>query len=29
MGINLVITVTDGGWFEVLRRQPDLGEVNF
>ena len=29
MGINLVIAVTDGDWFEKLRRQPDLGEVNF
>ena len=29
MGINLVIAVTDGDWFEMLRRQPDLGEVNF
>ncbi len=29
MGINLVIGVTDGDWFEMLRRQPDLTEVNF
>ncbi len=29
MGINLVIAVTDGDWFEMLRRQPNLGEVNF
>ena len=29
MGINLVIAVTDGDWFEKLRRHPDLGEVNF
>jgi hypothetical protein len=29
MGINLVIAVTDGDWHEMLRRQPDLGEVNF
>ena len=29
MGINLVIAVTDGDWFDMLRRQPDLGEVNF
>lgn len=29
MGINLVIAVTDGDWFEMLRRQPDLAEVNF
>jgi hypothetical protein len=29
MGINLVIAVTDGDWFEVLRQQPKLAEVNF
>jgi putative restriction endonuclease len=29
MSINLVIAVTDGDWFEMLRRQPNLGEVNF
>ena len=29
MGINLVIAVTDGAWFEMLRRQPNLNEVNF
>ena len=29
MGINLVIAVTDGDWFDMLRRQPDLSEVNF
>lgn len=29
MGINLVIAVTDDDWFEMLRRQPDLREVNF
>lgn len=29
MGINLVIAVTDGDWFDMLRRQPDLNEVNF
>jgi putative restriction endonuclease len=29
MGINLVIAVTDGNWFEMLRRQPNLTEVNF
>lgn len=29
MGLNLVIAVTDGEWFETLRRQPDLPEVNF
>lgn len=29
MSINLVVAVTDGDWFETLRRQPDLNEVNF
>ena len=29
MGINLIIAVTDREWFEMLRRQPNLGEVNF
>ncbi len=29
MGINLVIAVTDGDWFEMLRKHPNLGEVNF
>jgi len=29
MGINLVIAVTDGDWFEMLRGQPNLAEVNF
>lgn len=29
MGINLVIAVTDGEWFETLRQQLDLAEVNF
>jgi putative restriction endonuclease len=29
MGINLVVAVTDGDWFEMLRRQSDLVEVNF
>ncbi len=29
MGINLVIAVTDGDWFEMLRRQPNMSEVNF
>ena len=29
MGINLVIAVTDSDWFEMLRQQPSLGEVNF
>jgi putative restriction endonuclease len=29
MAINMVVAVTDGDWFETLRRQTDLGEVNF
>jgi putative restriction endonuclease len=29
MGINLVIAVTDGDWFDMLRHQPNLAEVNF
>jgi putative restriction endonuclease len=29
MSINLVIAVTDGDWFQMLRRQPNLSEVNF
>ena len=29
MAINLVVAVTDEDWFELLRRQPHLGEVNF
>jgi len=29
MGINLVIAVTDGDWFDMLRQQPNLGEANF
>lgn len=29
MAINLVVAVTDDDWFEMLRRQPNLGEVNF
>ncbi len=29
MGINLVIAVTDGDWFDMLRQQPNLSEVNF
>lgn len=28
-GIKLVIAVTDGDWFEMLRQHPDMGEVNF
>lgn len=29
MGINIVVAVTDESWFEMLRRQPDINEVNF
>jgi putative restriction endonuclease len=29
MGVNLVIAVTDKSWFETLRNQPNLSEVNF
>jgi len=29
MGVKLVIAVTDGDWFEMLRQQPNLNEVNF
>lgn len=29
MGVNLVVAVTDGDWFEMLRKHPDLTEVNF
>ena len=29
MAIRLVIAVTDSDWFEQLREQPDLDEVNF
>ena len=29
MGINLIIAVTDNDWFEMLRGQPNLSEVNF
>lgn len=29
MGINLVIAVTDDSWFELLRQQSNLSEVNF
>ncbi|MDE0148350.1 MAG: HNH endonuclease [Rhodospirillaceae bacterium] len=28
-GINFVIAVTDGDWFETLRKRPDLDEINF
>jgi putative restriction endonuclease len=29
MGVNLVVAVTDDDWFEMLRQQPNLSEVNF
>ena len=29
MTINLVVAVTDSDWFELLKQQPNLGEVNF
>lgn len=29
MNIKFVIAVTNEDWFEILRQQPDLGEVNF
>ena len=29
MAVNLVVAVTDDAWFEQLRAQPELGEVNF
>lgn len=29
MSINLLVAVTDDDWFEMLRRQPHLAEVNF
>lgn len=29
MAINLVIAVTDGNWFDMLRQHPNLAEVNF
>ena len=29
MGLNLVIAVTDRDWFDMLRQQPNLCEVNF
>jgi putative restriction endonuclease len=29
VSINLVVAVTDGDWFAVLRQQPALSEVNF
>src|SRR5436190_24177001 len=29
MSLNLVIAVTDGDWFDLLRQQLNLNEVNF
>ncbi len=29
MGVNIVIAVTDGDWFDMLRQQPNLAEANF
>jgi len=29
MGINLVVAVTDHDWFQMLRRHPELDEINF
>ena len=29
MGINLVVAVTDGEWFDILRHQQKMAEVNF
>jgi putative restriction endonuclease len=29
MGINLIVAVTDGDWFSLLRAQPSLSEINF
>jgi putative restriction endonuclease len=29
MGLNLVIAVTDGDWFDMLRQRPACDEVNF
>ncbi|MBM3554197.1 MAG: HNH endonuclease [Alphaproteobacteria bacterium] len=29
MSVNLIVAVTDGDWFDLLRRQPRLDEVNF
>lgn len=28
-GVNLIVAVTDDDWFSLLRRMPDLKEVNF
>lgn len=29
MAVNLVVAVTDGDWFALLRQRPELSEVNF
>ena len=29
MSVRLIVAVTDGDWFDQLRQQPDLSEVNF
>ena len=29
MGVRIVVAVTDGDWFDFLRKKPDLAEVNF
>lgn len=29
MAVRLIVAVTDGHWFEQLRRKTDLAEVNF
>src|SRR5882762_2268036 len=29
MSIRLIVAVTDGDWFDQLRQQPNLSEVNF
>lgn len=29
MAVRLIVAVTDGDWFDQLRRKPDLTEVNF
>ena len=29
MSVRLIIAVTDGDWFDLLRRKPGLSEVNF
>ena len=29
MSINLIVAVTDGDWFDLLRQRPNLTEVNF